>query len=58
MCSSDLGSATTTTEYTGGGLVSTGGNIAPKLLWAVVLLLVGRMVLVAARPIKVIDSDR
>ena len=54
----DSGSVTTTTEYTGGGLVSTGGNVLPKVLWGLLLLVIGRMVLVAARPIRVRESDR
>lgn len=56
----DSGAATTTTiDYSsGGGLVETGGNVLPKLLWGLLLLVIGRMVLLAARPIRVRDSSR
>lgn len=55
---SDSGGVTTTTEYTSSGLVATGGNVAPKILWGLVLLLLGRMVVLVARPIRVRESDR
>jgi hypothetical protein len=44
---------TTTVDYGSGGLVATGSSPVPMVIWGVLLLLLGRIVVLVARPVRV-----